>query len=153
MHTPFKASSTKFILTEVSDASAIVLILSKLHYNYINTIIFYVKWIAESTFTIGSNCARTIDVRHTLNRHTTTAQTRVAYDSSTWHAINARYIHSTRSKIIIIILTVIINRPKLSDFFFIRKKRSAWYDIRGWLGVKTKANYLWSIIINIKQIL
>ena len=36
---------------------------------------------------MGSNCARTIYWRFTLNRHPTT-ETRVAYDNSTWHAIN-----------------------------------------------------------------
>ena len=39
--------------------------------------------------------AGTIDVTHRTLRHTTT-ETRVAYDNSTWHAINTRYIHSTK---------------------------------------------------------
>ena len=33
--------------------------------------------------------------RHTLNRHTTT-ETRVTYDNSTWHAMDTRYINSTK---------------------------------------------------------
>ena len=38
--------------------------------------------------TMGSNCARTIDVRHDSERRPTTTETRVAYDNSnsTWHA-------------------------------------------------------------------
>ena len=42
---------------------------------------------------IGNNCARINYWRHTLNRHTTT-ETRVAYDNSTWRAINTAYTNS-----------------------------------------------------------
>ena len=37
---------------------------------------------------MGSNCARTIDVTHDFERRPTTTETRVAYDNSTWHAMN-----------------------------------------------------------------
>ena len=46
--------------------------------------------------TMGSNCARTIDVTHDIERNPTTTETRVAYDNSSWHAINTTYINSTK---------------------------------------------------------
>ena len=48
--------------------------------------------------TMGSNCTRTIDVTHDIERRPTTTEIRVAYDNSTWHAITyARYINSTKT--------------------------------------------------------
>ena len=47
--------------------------------------------------TMGSNnCARTIDATHGNERRPTTTETRVACDKSTWHAMNTRYINSTK---------------------------------------------------------
>ena len=46
--------------------------------------------------TMGSNCARTIDVAHDTERRPTTTETRVAYDNSTWHAMNTTCINSTK---------------------------------------------------------
>ena len=45
---------------------------------------------------MGSNCARTIDVTHDIERRPTTTETRVAHDNSTWHAMNTTYINSTK---------------------------------------------------------
>ena len=44
---------------------------------------------------LGSNCARTIDVINVIERRPTT-EIRVAYDNSTWHAMNTTYINSTK---------------------------------------------------------
>ena len=41
--------------------------------------------------TMGSNCART-DITH----RTTTTETHLTYDNTTWHAINTGYINSTK---------------------------------------------------------
>ena len=46
--------------------------------------------------TMGSNCGRTIDVTHDIEPRPTTTETRVAYDNSTWHAMNTRCINSTK---------------------------------------------------------
>ena len=46
--------------------------------------------------TMGSNCARTIDVVHDIERRPTTTETGVAYDNSTWHVMNTMYINSTK---------------------------------------------------------
>ena len=46
--------------------------------------------------TMGSNCARTLDVTHDIERRPTTTEIRVAYDNSTWHAMNTTYIISTK---------------------------------------------------------
>ena len=37
---------------------------------------------------MGSHCARIIDITHDIERRPTTTETRVAYDNSTWHAMN-----------------------------------------------------------------
>ena len=46
--------------------------------------------------TMGSNCARAIDVTHDIERRPTTTETRVAYDNATWHAMNTTYINPTK---------------------------------------------------------
>ena len=45
---------------------------------------------------MGSNCDPTIDVTHDNECRPTTTETRVAYDNSTWHAMNTTYINSTK---------------------------------------------------------
>ena len=52
-------------------------------------------WIIQQT--MGSSCARTIDVSH-IERRPTTTETRVAYDNSTWHAINTRWAYKNFTK-------------------------------------------------------
>ena len=45
---------------------------------------------------MGSNCTRTTDITHDIAHRPTTTETRVAYDNSTWHAMNTTYINSTK---------------------------------------------------------
>ena len=44
---------------------------------------------------------RELVLRHTYNRHTTTTESRIAYDNSTWHAIHSGYIHSTKEMAVV----------------------------------------------------
>ena len=53
------------------------------------------KWTLNQQ-TTGSKCARTIDVMSHWTGTYTTTETRVAYDTSTWHAIDTGYINSTK---------------------------------------------------------
>ena len=51
--------------------------------------------LLQNQQTMGSNCARTLDVTHWTGTQLAT-ETRVAYDTFTWHAINTGYINSTK---------------------------------------------------------